>query len=257
MAEHTYSVQELAAVSGVSVRTLHYYDERGLLKPAARTASNYRVYGHAEVERLQQILLYRELGFDLTSIVSILDDDGFDVESALHEQHRALRRKRARIDELLVSVEKTLAVLKGETTMSDQERFEGFKRRMVEENERTYGEEARGLWGDDAVDASNAKVMAMGEAAWERTQMIEEEMAQALRAAMEEGDLAGENARRACSLHKAWLGAFWKEGMYSVEAHRGLAEMYISDERFKAYYDKIAPGAAQFLHDALMSYYGA
>lgn len=248
-----YSVHELAKLSGVSVRTLHHYDSIGLLRPH-RADNSYRVYGQAEVDRLQQILLYREVGLGLADIKALLDDAGFDAERALADHLARLMEQRKRMDRLIASVEKTLASRKGATIMSDREKFEGFKKNLVDENEKRYGKEARAAYGDEAVDASNAKMMGMTEEQYTATQDIEAAMKEALLAGMEQGDPAGACAQQAADLHRQWLTAFWKDGQYSKAAHKGLAEMYVADERFKQYYDAIAPGAAEFLRDAIAAY---
>lgn len=252
--EHpSYSVHKLAELSGVSVRTLHHYDAIGLLSPE-RAENNYRTYGAAEVDRLQQILLYREVGLSLADIKRVLDGDVFDAERALEEHLSRLIEQRERTNTLIASVEKTLASKKGITTMNDEEKFEGFKKKLVEDNERQYGKEARAAYGDEAVDASNAKVMGMSEEQYRAVQDIEAAMREALIAGMAENDPAGANAQRAADLHRQWLSAFWKDGQYSPEAHKGMAEMYVADERFRKYYEAMAPGAAEFLRDAVAEY---
>lgn len=248
-----YSVQELATLSGVSARTLHYYDEMGLLVPVRRE-NNYRSYGDAEVDRLQQILLYREIGVSLTDIKRILDDPVFDEKRALHSHLASLKTQQERIGQLIASVEKTLASKERNTTMSDTEKFEGFKKKLIEENEEKYGAEIREKYGDDAVDGSNAKMMGLTEAQYQEMQSIAAEIMQLLHEGMELGDPASEVAQRACDLHRQWLNFTWKEGMYNKEAHKGLAEMYVADERFKKYYDAEVPGTAEFLRDAIAIY---
>lgn len=248
-----YSVHELAKLSGVSVRTLHHYDAIGLVCPK-RAENNYRVYGSREVDRLQQVLLYRETGLGLAAIKELLDDETFDVEHALEDHLARLVEQRERMDTLIANVEKTLASKKGTTTMNDTEKFEGFKKKLVEENEKRYGAEVRAAYGDDSVDASNAKVMGMSEERYRAVQDTEAAMKEALLAAMEANDPAGEDAQRAADLHRQWLTAFWKDGQYSAEAHKGMTEMYVADERFRRYYDAIAPGAAEFLRDAVAVY---
>ena len=161
-AEHGYTVHELAALSGCTVRTLHHYDELGLVR-AQRAANGYRRYGPAEVDRLQQVLLYRECDMPLADIGRLLDDPAFDARDALAGHLRELHARKERLDGLIASVEKTLACMEGSTSMEDQEKFEAFKQGLVDENERRYGEEVRERWGDDAADASNAKLMGMTE----------------------------------------------------------------------------------------------
>ena len=248
-----YSVQQLATLSGVSVRTLHHYDEIGLL-PSKRSDNNYRFYEKPEIDRLQQIMLYREGGMALSDIKRLLDDASFSTERALTEHLEHLKAQRNRIDSLIASVEKTLATTKGTTTMTDMEKFEGFKQNLIAENEATYGKEARDLYGDEAVDASNAKIMGMTEEQYRSTQETEAAMKEALLEGMASGDPEGEAAQHAARLHRQWLCAFWKDGTYSPETHCGLADMYLADDRFISYYDAIAPGATHFLHDAIVAY---
>ncbi|MCS0669920.1 MerR family transcriptional regulator [Cytobacillus firmus] len=249
-----YTVQKLAQLAGVSSRTLRYYDEIGILKPARTNSSGYRIYGQQEVDRLQQILFYRELGISLDQIKEIITGPAFDAADALKEHREKLLEKRKQLDLLITNVEKTIASAEGRTTMSDKEKFEGFKKKMIEDNEEQYGKEIREKYGDETVEKSNAKLMNMTQEEHEAVTKLAEEVNTALAEAMQTGDPAGELAQKAADLHKQWITFYWSE--YSKEAHAGLAEMYVADERFKAYYDKIRPGAAEFLRDAINIYTG-
>ncbi|MGV3262237.1 MerR family transcriptional regulator [Cytobacillus pseudoceanisediminis] len=249
-----YTVQKLAQMAGVSSRTLRYYDEIGILKPARTNSSGYRIYGQQEVDRLQQILFYRELGISLDQIKEIISAPAFDAADALKEHREKLLEKRKQLDLLITNVEKTIASAEGRTTMSDKEKFEGFKKKMIEDNEEQYGKEIREKYGDETVDKSNAKLMNMTQEEHEAVTKLAEEVNTALAEAMQTGDPAGELAQKAADLHKQWITFYWSE--YSKESHAGLAEMYVADERFKAYYDKIRPGAAEFLRDAINIYTG-
>jgi len=249
-----YTIQKLGNLAGVSTRTLRYYDEIGLLKPARTNSSGYRIYGRREVDLLQQILFYRELGLSLEDIRSIVTDPGFDGTRALREHRNQLLDKRKQLDALIANVEKTIASHEGRISMQDQEKFEGFKKQLIEENERKYGSETREKYGEDKVEISNQKLMNMTQEEYEKVTQLENEVKVALAEAMKTGDPAGELAQKAADLHKQWLTFYWNE--YSKEAHAGLAQMYVDDERFKAYYDKDQPGAAEFLRDAIQIYTG-
>lgn len=249
-----YTIQKLGNLAGVSTRTLRYYDEIGLLKPARTNSSGYRIYGRREVDLLQQILFYRELGLSLEDIRSIVTDPGFDGTRALREHRNQLLDKRKQLDALIANVEKTIASHEGRISMQDQEKFEGFKKQLIEENERKYGSETREKYGEDKVEKSNQKLMNMTQEEYEKVTQLENEVKVALAEAMKTGDPAGELAQKAADLHKQWLTFYWNE--YSKEAHAGLAQMYVDDERFKAYYDKDQPGAAKFLRDAIQIYTG-
>ncbi|MDM5328561.1 MerR family transcriptional regulator [Neobacillus sp. CF12] len=249
-----YTIQKLANLAGVSTRTLRYYDEIGILKPARINSSGYRIYGQEEVNRLQQILFYRELGVGLDSIKDIVTAPSFDGTKALREHREKLLEKREQLDLLIANVDKTIAVTEGRITMSNKEKFEGFKKKMVEENEKKYGKEIREKYGKDKVEASNAKVMNMTEEQYQEVTALAEQVHITLAEAFKTGDPAGELAQKAADLHKQWLTYYWKE--YSKEAHAGLAQMYVDDERFTAYYDKEQPGTAEFLRDAILIYTG-
>lgn len=249
-----YTVQKLSKIAGVSTRTLRYYDEIGILKPARINSSGYRIYGQAEVDRLQQILFYRELGVSLESIKDIVTLPSFDGAKALREHREKLLEKRKQLDLLILNVDKTIASTEGRIIMSDKEKFEGFKQKMVDDNEKKYGKEIREKYGNDTIEKSNAKVMNMTEEQYNEVTSLEKQVKKALAEAFENGDPASDIAQKAADLHKKWLTYFWSE--YSKEAHAGLAQMYVDDERFKAYYDKEQPGAAEFLRDAILIYTG-
>lgn len=246
-----YTVQRLASLAGVSARTLRYYDSIGLLKPR-RISNGYRIYGANEVDRLQQILFYRELGMELADINHILSDPGFDHVQALKQHKQQLLLQRRRIDSLLQSVDDTIAHKEGRIEMPDKKKFEAFKQKLVDENEAKYGEEIREKYGEEAVAASNAKMMNMTEEQYTAMQDIEKRMFEALAQGMAEGDPSGEAAQQAVDLHRQWLGFTWSE--YSKEAHMGLAQMYVDDPRFTKHYDDHQPGMAAFLRDAVAVY---
>ncbi|NLK75910.1 MAG: MerR family transcriptional regulator, partial [Clostridiales bacterium] len=136
-----YTVRKLANLAGISTRTLRYYDEIGILKPARINSSGYRIYGPKEVDLLQQIMFYRELDMDLETIRQIITSSDFDSKKALKEHWVKLMEKKEQIELLITNVEKTIEALEGRIVMGDKEKFEGFKKNIVEENERKYGME--------------------------------------------------------------------------------------------------------------------
>ena len=140
--------------------------------------------------------------------------------------------------------------------MTGAEKFEGFKRKMIDENEKKYGDEVRDRWGADSYKKSQQKVKHMTQEQWTKVESLAEGIAGQLRIAVEEHDPAGEAAQKACDLHRQWLCHFWTDDMYTKEAHRGLAQMYCDDPRFKAHYDEITEGAAEMLRDAMEIYTG-
>ncbi|HWQ57577.1 MAG TPA: MerR family transcriptional regulator [Clostridia bacterium] len=249
-----YTVDGLAKLAGVSARTLRYYDGLGLLVARRISSNGYRVYGEAEVDRLQQILFYRELGVPLGDIKGLLEAKDFDAARALEGHLQALVERRGRLDALIRNVERTIQSIKGEDTMADTEKFEGFAQKLVDENERLYGKEIREKYGEEAVERANARVRGMNKDQLAFAQRLAGDVNEALRAAFAQGDPAGELAQQACALHKQWLCLYWED--YNKEKHKGVAEMYVADPRFTAYYDSIAPGCARFLRDAIYIYCG-
>ncbi|GAB3049410.1 MerR family transcriptional regulator [Virgibacillus ainsalahensis] len=249
-----YTVKKLAQVSGVSGRTLRYYDQIGLLKPARINTSGYRIYGQKQVDQLQQILFYRELEINLGDIKDIMGKPDFDETAALKKHYSKLIEKRTRLDDLLATVEKTIASKEGGNAMQDKEKFEGFKEKLIDENEQKYGKEIREKYGDDTVDQSNSKLMGLTKEEYRKMTGLEQEVISMLKEAYQTGDPASDRGQDLAKLHKEWLMYSWSS--YSKDAHAGLAEMYVADERFTAYYDKHVKGGAAFLRDAVLVYTG-
>lgn len=247
-----YSIQSLSKMAGVSTRTLRYYDEIGILKPARISSSGYRVYSEKEVDLLQQILFYKELGMELKVIKEILSSPSFDVLEALYSHKEGLLKKRAQIDLLIQNVENTIDSKEGGKKMANKDKFNGFKKELIDKNEKKYGKEIREKYGDKTVDDSNKKLMNMDEEKFDEFKKLEADIIEALKLAMDTGNPRGELAMKACELHKKWLGYTWN--FYSKEAHRNLGEMYVCDERFKKYYDDNREGMAEFLRDALIEF---
>lgn len=248
-----YTVQKLAQIAGVSARTLRYYDEIGILKPAKINSSGYRIYGPEEVDLLQQILFYRELGVKLKDIKSIIAAPNFDEIKALRVHREKLLEKREQLNQLIANVNRTIASKERRIIMRDKEKFEGFKKKLIKDNEEKYGKEIRAKYGDEVIDRSNNKLKNMTKEEYDEVNKLAEDIIETLRAAFKTGDPAGELAQKVADLHRQWLSFYW-DG-YSKEAHASLAQMYVDDERFTAYYEK-EPGMTEFLRDAIHIYTG-
>lgn len=240
-----YTIKQVSELSGVTQRTLRHYEQLGLLNPRRKSGSGYRLYGKEDLVRLQQILFYRELDLGLSTIKIICLDPTFDLESALLEQKQLLEAKRNHLEQLLQNLTHTLQDVKGERTMQDHERFEGFKKQLVEENEKRYGEEVRKRYGEETAQRANAQMMGMDETTYNEFTALGETLLEKLREAAKQGDPTSESAMEVARMHKRWLGYTW--GDYSAEAHRNLVQMYVDDERFAVYYH----GNAEFLRDAV------
>ncbi|NMC56463.1 MAG: MerR family transcriptional regulator [Eubacteriaceae bacterium] len=247
-----YTILKLAKIANISTRTLRYYDEIGILKPKRISSSGYRIYGSEEVDILQQILFYRQFGLELTEIKDILNNTEFSRINALRDHKKKLYEKREQIDILIKNIEKTIAAGEGRTIMSDNEKFEGFKQKLIDENEEKYGEEIREKYGKETVEKSNQKIKNMTKEQYDKISGLAAEINLTLAQAYKTGNPAGELAQKAVLLHKEWLCFYWDK--YSIKAHAALGQMYVDDERFKKYYDDIHPGCAEFLRDAILIY---
>ncbi|MCM3094348.1 MULTISPECIES: MerR family transcriptional regulator [unclassified Cytobacillus] len=234
-------VKEVAELVGISVRTLHHYDEIGLLTPDETTEAGYRVYSDENLETLQQILFFKELGFPLKKIKEIIDSPSFDREEALIMQHKMLLEKKRRLEKMIGTIEKTIQHSKGEIQMSKQEKFEGF-----DFSHNPYEQEARERWGDKAVDEANEKAKNMTAFDQERFNDIYRSLA-SIRHLSPDSKEAQEGI-------KEWYQFLNKLGNYSLDAFKGLGQMYVDDERFTKNIDKFGEGLAQFMCDAMAVY---
>lgn len=248
-----YTVNKLAGLAGVSARTLRYYDQIGLLKPCRISGSGYRIYGQAEVDRLQQILFFRALGIGLEEIEKMINAPDYDVAAALTVYREELVLRQKQLTLLIRNVEKTIEAKKGIARMSDIEKFEGLKARLIEENERKYGAEVRQKYGEEIVRKSNERFGNLSQADFEQMEQTGKRIREMLEQAVLNGaDPTGETGREIAALHKTWLGFTWPN--YSPEAHAGLVQMYVDDERFTQHYDNRVNGCAKFLRDAVTAW---
>ncbi|WP_332699424.1 MerR family transcriptional regulator [Halalkalibacter lacteus] len=240
-------VKEVADLVDISVRTLHHYDEIGLLKPEQTSEAGYRLYSDHNLEMLQQILFFKELGFPLKKIKEIINRPSFDREEALKFQRKTLVEKRTRIDKMISTIDKTIEHMKGSIEMTNKEKFEGF-----DFSHNTYEQEARERWGDELVDKSNAKLASMTK---EEQKVMQEEMnalyrsLAALRHTSPESDEAQAAIKKWYTLLNSNFGIH-----YSLEAFKGLGQIYVDDERFTKSIDQFGVGLAKFMRDA-MAYY--
>ncbi|WP_099156643.1 MerR family transcriptional regulator [Virgibacillus ndiopensis] len=238
-------VKEVADLVGISVRTLHHYDEIGLLIPKNTTESGYRLYSNSELETLQQILFFKELGFPLKKIKEIISSPSFDRGEALALHRKMLVEKRIRLDKMISTIDKTIQHAKGEIEMSNNEKFEGF-----DFSHNPYEQEARERWGDKAVDESNAKINNMSKG--ERKDFEDEfngiyRNLAAIRHESPESDVAQEGI-------KEWYDFLNRMGNYSLDAFKGLGQMYVDDKRFTKNIDQFGEGLAVFMRDAMAVY---
>jgi MerR family transcriptional regulator, thiopeptide resistance regulator len=247
-----YTVSEVARLSGVSVRTLHHYDEVGLLKPASVGANGYRYYGKDELLRLQQILFHRELGFALEEIGKVLDAPDFDRKQALRAHRERLAADARRYRRLVRTIDETLAALEGETTMDDKGIYAGFdfdparqaarEARLVER----FGEGAR-----PAIEKSLELLSKTTPADLQARKAEQDAIEAALATALAGGAPADSAAVQALMRRQhAWVAAWWgaaPDGARFV----GLGRMYVEDPEFRARYEGVAPGLSDYLAEAM------
>lgn len=238
-------VKEVAKLAGISVRTLHHYDEIGLLVPDQVSEAGYRIYSEQNLKTLQQILFFRELDFPLKEIKEILHAPDFDRIETLKKHRKHLVEQRQRYDRMIATLDKSIQQEKGEITMTKEEMFDGFDFRH-----NPYEQEARERWGDEAVEESQRKLgnMSKGE-----QEALGEKMNAMFRklATYKEMDPASDEAQAAI---KQWYDMLNQMGTYSLEAFKALGQMYVDDERFTQNIDRFGEGLAQFMRDAMAIY---
>lgn len=230
-------VKEVAELVGVSVRTLHYYDEIGLLVPKT-TDSGYRIYSDQDLEKLQQILFFKELGFPLKQIKEMMENPAFDRLEALKLQREMLLARRRQLDEMIETIEKTIQHVKGEVEMTNKDMFKGFDFRH-----NPYEQEARERWGDLAVDQANEKVKNMTETEKEKFHKIFHDLA-----AIRHLPPDSQEAQHKINEWYQYLNTF---GTYTLDMFKGLGKMYVDDERFKNNIDRFGEGLAEFMCEAM------
>lgn len=242
----SYTVGQVAEIAGVTVRTLHHYDEIGLLSPDGRTTSGYRRYSGVQLDRLQQVLFYRELGFGLDEIASILGQPDTGAADHLRRQHQLLTQRVARLQAMVTAVEKEMEAQHVGISLTPQERFEVFGDWLPED----YEVEAEERWGGtEAYGQSQRRVATYTKDDWLRINAEGEEIEARLVAAAVAGEPPdGSAAMDLMEEYRQHISRWYYDCGYDI--HRGLGDMYVDDPRFRARYEGIAPGLAQYVRDA-------
>lgn len=242
-----YTINQLAKLAGVSVRTLHHYDAIGLLQPSHRQTNGYRQYDQAELTRLQQVLFFRELDFPLADIQRMLASPYFDPVIALEDQKKLIQLKRARLNKLLRTITTTITHMNNNTTQDQSEMYDAFKDEAVQQ----YQDEVKQRWGNTTAYAqSQARVSKMTKQEMEQLKADGKKHTQALADAMPKG-IAHPDVQDLIAKSHQGVNFFYE---CDSEMFRNLGKMYVEDPRFTAYYEKFAPGLAQFVHEAIDYY---
>lgn len=247
-----YTVKKLAKLAGVTPRVIRHYTEIKLIEPARINSSGYRIYGEEQVDFLQQILFYKELGFGLIEIKEILSNPHFDKHLALQQHLENLSARRKQLDMLISTVEKTILHNEGRIIMSDTEKFKGLKKQLMDENEQKYGDEIRQKYGEDNINQSYQKFINMSEEDYNAMLKLSDDVIEEFIKAFKQGDPSSETAQNAADMHRQWLLYTWTS--YCKEAHASITQMYVEDERFTQYYDQHQKGLSKFIRDSVAVY---
>lgn len=252
-----YTVSQLAELSGISVRTLHHYDEIGLLAPAFVGENGYRYYGEEELLRLQQILLHREFGFPLREIGAILDDPAFDRIAALEAHRVRLELEAERYRRLVRTIDRTIAELKGPVTrgvtMKHADLYEGFAPGKQAEYER-WLIERYGPQMERSIEQSRQKFTALSDddrkAVLEQLAAIEADLAECCRQRV---TLDSQALATVLERHREWVAYMWSRPC-PPEAYAGLADLYLAHPDFRARYEQLEPGLCDYLTSAMKAH---
>lgn len=243
------TVGRVARLAGVTPRTLHHYDAIGLLVPSGRSPAGYRQYTDADIERLARILFYRELDLGLDEIARVLGDGGADALIHLRRQRAQLHDRIRRLTALADAVTRAMEAHTMKINLTPEERLEVFGSHDPD----AHAEEVRERWGDtDAYAQSASRTARYEKADWERMKSegatVTEQLAAALRAGL---PADGATAMDAAEAHRRHIATWFYDCGY--EMHTSLASMYLADPRFTATYEAVAPGLAQYVHDAIVA----
>lgn len=246
----TMTIGQMATQAGISPRALRYYEEQGLIAPG-RSDGGYRVYDEADARRLAQVLALRSCHLPLATIRRLMQDAGTDLANTLRAHLHALESQGASLDTAIERTRAALTTIERMEDMSTKDSFEMMKEQGLRDFESQYGEEARKLYGDDVIEASNARMMALTKDEWDAKELLEESIKVQLRLAMATGDPAGDAAQELVRMHRRWIGIHWGVEP-QAEQYLGLVQGYLSDPRFVSYYDLAAgEGATEFLAEAV------
>ena len=248
-ADVSHTVGRVATVAGVTVRTLHHYDAIGLLVPSERSSAGNRRYSDADLDRLQQILFYRELGFPLDEVAELLDDPHADPLAHLRRQHALLEERIGRLREMAAAVEHAMEARKMGINLTPEEKFEVFG----DFDPDAYADEARQRWGGtEAYRESQRRAAAYTKEDWKAFQEEFDALHRRMAALLGQGTAAdSDEAMDLAEEHRQFITRHSYDCTHEI--HTGLGDMYVADERFTAYYEAIRPGLAQHMRDAILA----
>ncbi|WP_061310850.1 MerR family transcriptional regulator [Clostridium botulinum] len=247
-----YKIKEVADMAGISVRMLHHYDKIGLLDPESVSAAGYRLYSDENLDRLQQILFFKELNFPLQEIKIILDSPNFNKKEALETHRQLLLEKKLRLEKIIQSVNKTINSMEGEFKMDKKEILNVFSMTEIEEHQRKYSEEVKEKYGNtSAYKESNEKTSKYTKEDWSNIMkdwdIIYKKLANLMDKNPDDKEVQEYIHQSREHISKNFYDC-------TPEIFRGLGEIYVNDERFTANIDKYKTGLSKFLRDAINVY---
>lgn len=249
-----YTINKIAQLAGVTLRTLRYYDKISLLVPSAKSEAGYRLYSDEDIEKLQQILFFRELDFPLAKIREVLSDPEFDRQEALAVQIDFLENRAEHYIKLAETAKATLFNLKGGIRMENNKMFESFDYDKMMEQQKQYEAEVKRRWGDsDAYGISTKRTSKYTKEDWEKIKADGEEYLKELVSCFNE-KVSYDDARMMAVCDKARNQISTYFYPCSLEMYSNLGNMYIADERFTAFYDRFAKGLAAYYNEAIQHY---
>ncbi|HNY10477.1 MAG TPA: MerR family transcriptional regulator [Candidatus Wallbacteria bacterium] len=245
----SYTVKDVAELSGVSIRTLHHYDNIGLLAPAGKSEAGYRQYSDEDLEKLQQILFFRELDFALAEIASIIENPDFDRRQALIGHKTALVRKKERLEAMIRSCDQTIKAIERGKNMQKKEMFDGFDETKIEE----YRKEAREKYGKKEVDECEARTSKYTKGDWSEVNALANDIYEKIAGFMRKKiSPSAAEVQKQVARHFSMIN----EKFYTCapEVYRGLGDLYVDDDRFASFYDKFENGLAKYMREAMHAY---
>lgn len=247
-----YRVKEVADMVGISVRTLHHYDYIGLLKPASVNSAGYRLYSDDDLDRLQQVMFFKELGFSLKETREIMNSSGYDRNAALKTHRELLVKKRKRLDDIIQSLDQTLQSMGGGSTMDKRKMFTAFNMTDIEEHQKKYAEEARQKYGHtDAYKESQKKAARYTKEDWAMISEKSNAIYTRIVSLMDKSPADPQVQEAIGQWRQLITDNFYR---CTPEIFRGLGDLYVNDERFTANIDKYKEGLAAYMREAMHIY---
>lgn len=251
-----YTIGQIAKMANLTVKTLRYYDEIGLLKPHHIGANHYRYYSSLELAKLRRILLFRSMGLSLEDIRLSFQMNTIQLKGLLQERLAQIFQERARQSAEINLILEKLSWLDQQERMNDMDKMTALEK-MIQENEATYGREIREKYGESTVDSFNQQVLDMSDENFQRLQVLNQEIERLLKEGVAAQRPVNDISQQVVKAHREWLSLFAPKGMDLQQYQLAMVEMYKADERFAQYYENIISGATDFLYQSVKNDYRA